>query len=34
VTRPLQWNPADIGRFMLFFGPISSLFDIITFAVM
>jgi Mg2+-importing ATPase len=34
VTQPLKWNPADIGRFMLFFGPISSLFDIITFAVM
>jgi len=34
VTRPLQWNPADIGRFMLFFGPISSLFDMATFAVM
>lgn len=34
VTRPLTWNPADIGRFMLFFGPISSLFDIATFGVM
>jgi P-type Mg2+ transporter len=34
VTRPLQWHPADIGRFMLFFGPISSLFDIVTFAVL
>ena len=34
VAKPLQWNPADIGRFMLFFGPISSLFDIITFGVM
>ncbi len=34
VTRPLKWNPADIGRFMRFFGPISSLFDIVTFAVM
>ena len=34
VTKPLKWNPADIGRFMLFFGPISSLFDIVTFAVM
>lgn len=34
VAKPLQWKPADIGRFMLFFGPISSLFDIITFAVM
>ena len=34
VKKPLAWNPADIGRFMLFFGPISSLFDIITFGVM
>jgi Mg2+-importing ATPase len=34
VTKPLQWNPSDISRFMLFFGPISSLFDIITFGVM
>ena len=34
VTQPLKWNPADIGRFMVFFGPISSLFDIITFAMM
>jgi Mg2+-importing ATPase len=34
VTQPLKWNPTDIGRFMLFFGPISSLFDILTFAVM
>jgi len=34
VTKPLQWRPSDIGRFMLFFGPISSLFDIVTFAVM
>jgi len=34
VTKPLKWNPADIGRFMLFFGPISSVFDILTFALM
>jgi P-type Mg2+ transporter len=34
VSRPLKWNPVDIGRFMLFFGPISSLFDMVTFAVM
>ncbi len=34
VTKPLKWNPKDIGRFMLFFGPISSLFDIVTFGVM
>lgn len=34
VRRPLQWNPTGIGRFMLFFGPLSSIFDVITFAVM
>ncbi len=34
VTRPLKWNPTDLGRFMLFFGPLSSLFDILTFALM
>ena len=34
VAKPLKWNPADIGRFMLFFGPISSLFDLATFALM
>ena len=34
VRAPLKWNPADIGRFMLFFGPISSVFDITTFVVM
>jgi Mg2+-importing ATPase len=34
VRAPLRWNPADIGRFMLFFGPVSSLFDLATFALM
>jgi len=34
VRRPLTWNPGDIGRFMVFFGPISSLFDIATFFLM
>jgi Mg2+-importing ATPase len=34
VAKPLQWNPKDIGRFMLFFGPISSVFDVATFALM
>ena len=34
LTRPQRWNPADIGRFMLFFGPLSSVFDILTFLVM
>ena len=34
VSTPLKWNPGGIGRFMLFFGPISSVFDIATFALM
>lgn len=34
VQRPHRWQPRDIGRFMVFFGPISSIFDIITFALM
>ena len=34
VSKPLKWNPADIGRFKLYFGPISSIFDISLFAVM
>ena len=34
VKKPLRWNPQDLGRFMVFFGPISSLFDIITFGLM
>lgn len=34
VTQPLGWNPANIGRFLLFFGPISALFNINTFAVL
>jgi len=31
---PRKWNADDIGRFMLFIGPISSVFDILTFLVM
>ncbi len=34
VAQPLKWHPADIGRFMVFFGPISSIFDIATFVIM
>jgi P-type Mg2+ transporter len=34
VRQPLKWHPHDIGRFMLGFGPISSLFDLTTFAVL
>jgi len=31
---PRQWKADDIGRFMLFIGPISSVFDILTFLVL
>ncbi|MDH0748946.1 magnesium-translocating P-type ATPase [Pseudomonas sp. GD03842] len=34
LQKPQRWQPADVGRFMVFFGPISSIFDITTFAVM
>ena len=34
VKKPLKWNPADIGRFMVFFGPLSSVFDLTTYALM
>jgi len=34
VEKPLRWNPGDIGRFMVFFGPISSVFDILTYLLM
>ena len=34
LRKPQRWNPGELGRFMLFFGPISSIFDILTFALM
>ncbi|MGK5023504.1 magnesium-translocating P-type ATPase [Janthinobacterium sp. RB2R34] len=34
IQQPLSWNPRDIGRFMVFFGPLSSIFDISTFVLM
>ena len=30
-SRPLEWSGRTLGRFMRFFGPISSIFDILTF---
>jgi len=33
LARPRKWEVRDIGRFMLFIGPISSLFDYTTFAL-
>jgi Mg2+-importing ATPase len=34
LHRPSHWDIASIRRFMVFFGPISSLFDFLTFAIM
>jgi Mg2+-importing ATPase len=34
IKKPQRWNPSEIGRFMVYFGPTSSVFDVITFAVM
>ncbi len=34
VTRPRPWNIGEIQRFILFVGPISSIFDYVTFFVM
>ncbi len=34
LTAPQRWDPAGIGRFMVFFGPISSVFDITTYLAM
>jgi Mg2+-importing ATPase len=34
LARPSSWNMSVIRRFMLLLGPISSLFDFLTFAVM
>ena len=34
LRRPAQWDLAFIRRFMLFFGPLSSVFDFATFAIM
>lgn len=34
LVRPSMWDTKMIRRFMLLFGPVSSLFDFLTFAVM
>ncbi|HEY0211769.1 MAG TPA: magnesium-translocating P-type ATPase [Acerihabitans sp.] len=34
LRRPQRWHSRDLGRFMVFFGPISSIFDILTFCLM
>ncbi|AEJ20292.1 magnesium-translocating P-type ATPase [Gracilinema caldarium] len=34
VAKPVHWNIENIKRFMIFIGPISSIFDYATFALM
>lgn len=34
LRKPQKWNVPNIGRFMLFIGPVSSIFDYATFIVM
>jgi Mg2+-importing ATPase len=34
VARPRRWNNREIGRFMLLFGLVSSVFDYLTFGVL
>ncbi len=34
VRTPSRWDIASIGRFMLVFGPLSSVFDLLTFALL
>jgi Mg2+-importing ATPase len=34
VQSPQRWRPQEIGRFMVVFGPVSSVFDVCTFALM
>lgn len=34
IDKPQRWDPLDLRRFMVFFGPLSSIFDIATFFLM
>jgi P-type Mg2+ transporter len=34
IAKPLKWNISNVKRFMIFIGPISSLFDYATFGLM
>ncbi len=34
LRKPRRWDASDLSRFMIFVGPISSVFDIITYLVM
>ncbi|MCU4350096.1 magnesium-translocating P-type ATPase [Acinetobacter ursingii] len=34
LEKPQRWQPSEVGRFMVVFGPISSIFVILTFGMM
>jgi P-type Mg2+ transporter len=34
IAKPLRWNIGNVKRFMMFIGPVSSIFDYATFALM
>ena len=34
LRKPRKWDASDLSRFMIFIGPISSVFDIVTYLVM
>lgn len=34
LSRPRRWDASDLSRFMIFIGPISSIFDITTYLLM
>jgi len=34
LERPRKWEPSGIARFMVFIGPVSSVFDVLTFLVL
>ena len=34
LTKPRKWDASDIGRFMLWIGPVSSIFDVSTFLLL
>lgn len=34
IEKPRNWSASEIGRFMLFLGPVSSIFDYVTFGIL
>jgi len=34
LKKPQRWQPEELGRFMIYFGPVSSIFDITTYVMM